>query len=114
MSKTWRLTRTAEASLTGIADWTFSVFGPRQAAAYESDLISHCTQIAAGKAVSRDCRQLVDAALAENLRYVRAGQHFVIFIEDAEQVVIVDFLHARSDLPGKLACLMGVTRSHDR
>ena len=31
--------------------------------------------------------------------------NFIVFIEDAAQVIIVDFLHARSDLPGKIAAL---------
>ncbi len=41
-------------------------------------------------------------ALSQDLRFARAGQHLVIFVEDAEQVIIVDFLHARSDLPARL------------
>ncbi len=105
MPKPWRLTRAAETSLVEIARWTHETFGPRQAAAYEEDLIATCRDIAAGTALSQDCRRLVDPDLPENLRFARAGQHFVIFIEDAEQVIIVDFLHGRSDLPRRLAAL---------
>jgi plasmid stabilization system protein ParE len=105
MSKPWRLTRTAEASLIDIAHWTVETFGPRQAAAYEEDLIGVCRDIAAGSAQSQDCRRLIDPNLPENLRFARAGQHFVIFIKDGEQVIIIDFLHARSDLPRRLANL---------
>ena len=43
--------------------------------------------------------------LPEDLRFTRSGQHFIVFIEDAAQVIIVDFLHSRSDLPGKIAAL---------
>jgi plasmid stabilization system protein ParE len=105
MPKPWRLTRVAEASLIDIANWTVETFGPRQAAAYEEDLIALCRDIAAGTALSQDCRRLIDPTLSEDLRIARAGQHFVIFIEDAEQVIIVEFLHGRADLPQRLANL---------
>lgn len=105
MPKPWRLTRQAEASLIDIANWTLETFGPRQAEAYEEDLIVVCREIAAGVALSQDCRRLIDPDLPEDLRFARASQHFVIFVEDAEQVIIVDFLHTRSDLPRRLAAL---------
>ncbi|MET3791773.1 type II toxin-antitoxin system RelE/ParE family toxin [Aquamicrobium terrae] len=105
MPRPWRLTRQAEASLVEIARWTHETFGPRQAAAYEDDLIARCIAISAGTAMSQDCRRLIDPDLPEDLRFARAGQHFVVFVEDAEQVIIIDFLHARSDLPRRLAAL---------
>jgi len=114
MPKPWRLTRTAEASLVEIALWTVETFGPRQAAAYEEDLINVCHGIAAGTTPSRDCRRIIDPHLAEDLRFARAGQHFVILVKDAEQVIIIDFLHTRSDLPNRLATLSvpGWDREH--
>lgn len=105
MPKPWRLTRAAERSLIDIATWTVETFGPRQAAAYEDDLISVCRDIAAGTAQSQDCRRIIDPDLPDDLRFARAGQHFVVFIENAEQVIIIDFLHSRSDLPRHLANL---------
>jgi toxin ParE1/3/4 len=105
MPKPWRLTRVAERSLIDIAIWTVETFGPRQAAAYEEDLISACRNIAAGTAQSQDCRRIIDPELPEDLRFARAGQHFVVFVEDAAQVIIIDFLHSRSDLPRHLANL---------
>ena len=105
MPRPWRLTPQAEVSLVEIANWTLETFGPRQAAAYEDDLIARCAEIAAGTAQSQDCRRIIDPELPEDLRFARAGQHFVIFVEGAEQVIVVDFLHARSDLPRRLAAL---------
>lgn len=105
MPKPWRLTRQAETSLVEIARWTYETFGPRQAEAYEDDLIAACRDIAASTAMSQDCRRIIDPDLSEDLRFARCGQHFVIFVEDAEQVIIVDFLHGRSDLPRRLAAL---------
>lgn len=114
MSKPWRLTRAAEASLIDIARWTVETFGPRQADAYEEDLIATCHDIAAGTALSQDCRRLIDPDLAEDLRFSRCGQHFIVFVEDPDQVIIIDFLHSRSDLPGKLAALLGPRPDHNR
>ena len=105
MPRYWRLTRQAEASLVDIARWALETFGPRQAAAYEEDLIERCIEIADGSAVSQGCRQLVDSELPEDLRFTRSGRHFVVFVENPDHVIIVDFLHARSDLPRRLASL---------
>lgn len=73
MPKPWRLTRGAEASLVEIAIWTTATFGPRQAAAYEEDLVAACNSIGADAVISQDCRRLVDDNLAEDLRFVRVG-----------------------------------------
>jgi plasmid stabilization system protein ParE len=105
MSKPWQLTRVAEASMTDIARWTFETFGPRQADAYEEDLIATCRDIAAGTSLSQDCRRLIDPDLVEDLRFSRCGQHFIVFAADVDQMIIIDFLHSRFDLPGKLAAL---------
>ena len=43
--------------------------------------------------------------VVEDLRFSRAGQHFVVFVEDIKQVIIIDFLHSRTDLPRRLANL---------
>ena len=105
MSKSWRLTRQAEASLLEIALWTITTFGPRQAQAYEEDLIACCSRIASGTVTSQSCRILINPDLVEDLRFTRSGQHFIVFVEDQNSVIIVDFLHNRSDLPAKLARL---------
>ena len=105
MPKPWRLTRQAEAALTDIARWTIETFGPRQAEAYEDDLIERCQAIANGTAHSQSCRRIIDRDLPEDLRFTRAGQHFVVFIESTDAIVVVDFLHGRSDLPARLARL---------
>lgn len=112
MPRTWRLTRQAEASLVEIAHWTFETFGPRQAEAYEDDLSARCNEIASGTARSRDCRRLISPDLPEDLRFTRCGLHFIVFIEDATQVIIVDVPHARSDLPGKIAAHSSAKASH--
>lgn len=105
MPKPWRLTRQAERSLVDIARWTIETFGPRQATAYETDLIARCQAVADGAAPSQSCRRLIDPDLPEDLRFTRCGQHFIMFVDYPEAVIVIDFLHARSDLHGKLARL---------
>jgi plasmid stabilization system protein ParE len=113
MPKPWRLTRQAGASLEEIALWTAETFGPLQAAAYEEDLIARCAAIAAGVAISQDCRKLIDPDLPEDLRFTRVGQHFVVFVEYPDQIVIIDVLHSRSDLPRRLMGLGPGTSKYD-
>ena len=107
MRKPWRLTPAAEESLIDIALWTISTFGPTQADVYEGELIGRCQAIADGRAASRDCSiLLVDGeGGAADLRFTRAGEHFVIFIEEPDEIVIVEFLHSRSDLPARIAAI---------
>jgi plasmid stabilization system protein ParE len=103
MSRSFRLTRRAEDSLVEIARWTIERFGLRQADIYESELLSRCEAIVNGQAQSRSCSILVgDAA---DLRYLRAGEHFLVFLDRPNEVIIVDILHSRSDLPRHIAAL---------
>lgn len=103
MSRSFRLTRRAEESLTGIASWTIKNFGMSQAEIYELELLNRCTEILNSQAHSRSCAILVDDA--DDLRFVRAGEHFLVFLDQPDEVVIVDILHSRSDLPRHLAAL---------
>ena len=103
MSRTLRLTRRAEASLVDIAGWTIETFGVRQAEFYEAELLDRCEAILSGQAHSRSCSILVDDAA--DLRFARAGEHFVVFLDRPDEVIIVDFLHSRSDLPRHVAAL---------
>ena len=103
MSRSFRLTRRAEASLTEIARWTIESFGLRQAELYEAELLSRCESILSGQAYSRSCAVLVDDV--EDLRFIRAGEHFLVFLDQPDEVIIVDILHSRSDLPRHVAAL---------
>ena len=98
-----RFTRTAEASLAGIAAWTLDRFGPAQAERYEAELLERCRAISEGRAHTRDCSAL--APEGRGLLYVRAGEHFLICAEREDAVIVVEVLHSRSDLPGRIARL---------
>ncbi len=103
MSRSFRLTRLAEGSLTEIARWTIKNFGLRQAELYEEELLNRCEGVLNGHAPSRSCAVLVDDADA--LRFVRAGEHFIVFLDQPDEVIVVDILHSRSDFPRHLAAL---------
>ncbi|MDJ0820320.1 MAG: type II toxin-antitoxin system RelE/ParE family toxin [Paracoccaceae bacterium] len=103
MNRSLRLTRRAEASLVEIARWTIENFGLGQAELYEAELLNRCDAILNGQAHSRSCAVLVDDA--DDLRFVRAGEHFLVFMDRPDEVVIVDILHSRSDLPRHVAAL---------
>jgi plasmid stabilization system protein ParE len=103
MSRSFRLTRRAAVSLVEIAKWTIETFGARQAELYEAELLDRCEAIVSGQAHSRSCSILVDDA--PDLRFVRAGEHFLVFLNRQGEVIIVDLLHSRSDLPRHVAAL---------
>ncbi|KJS43155.1 MAG: plasmid stabilization protein ParE [Roseovarius sp. BRH_c41] len=103
MSRSLRLTRRAEASLVEIAKWTIEQFGLKQADLYEAELLTRCQAILNGQAHSRSCAVLVDDAA--DLRFARAGEHFLLFLDQPDAVIIVDILHSRSDLPRHVAAL---------
>jgi len=101
MSRSFRLTHRAEASLTEIARWTIETFGLCQAELYEAELLNCCERILNDRAHSRSCAVLVDDV--EDLRFIRAGEHFLVFLERSDEVIIVNTLHSRSDLPRHVA-----------
>lgn len=108
MRRSFRLTRRAEASLVEIAKWTIETFGHGPAELHEVELLSRCEAILDDQAHSRSCAVLVDDA--EDLQFVRAGEHFLVFLDRPDAVIIVDILHSRSDLPrhvGALTALKG-------
>lgn len=111
MSRSFRLTRRAETSLTEIALWTIETFGPAQSDIYEAEILSRCIAITEGQAHSRSCRVLVDDAA--DLRYLRAGEHFLVFLDRPDEVIIVDILHSRSDLPRHIAALAALKEKDD-
>jgi len=103
MSRSLRLTRRAEASLVEIAKWTIEQFGLKQAELYENEVLTRCQAILNGQAHSRSCAVLIDEAA--DLRFARAGEHFLVFLDQPDEVIIVDILHSRSDLPRHVAAL---------
>lgn len=100
--RSYRLSDQAFASLIEIAAWTEERFGPAQADRYRDLLIARCRAIAAGQVVHQSCRVAFAPDLREDLRFARAGRHFVIFLEDPATVLVIDFLHQGADLAARL------------
>jgi plasmid stabilization system protein ParE len=105
VSRAWRLTPRAEDALVEIALWTIRRFGPARAELYETELIGRCEALARGDLTGRDCSALVEGETG--LGFIRAGRHFVIYAEIGAEVVVLDVVHGRADLPGRLRALEG-------
>lgn len=92
----------AEASFDSILEWTLEIFGARQLDKYRDTLLERCIALTNGTAQHQSCRAVFANDLREDLRFARAGQHFVIFVETPDEVMIVDFLHQSADIGGRL------------
>ena len=77
-------------------------FGARQADAYEEDLLHRCEQIANGTERHQSCSPLVTDNDTD-LRFTHSGQHFIVFIENEDEAINIEFLHSRRSLPAKLS-----------
>jgi toxin ParE1/3/4 len=100
--KSFVFSERADRSLDHIMDWSFEKFGQVQADRYRNLLVNRCEAIAAGTAHHQSCRVMFADDLREDLRFARAGNHFVIFVETPDEVLIVDFLHQSADIAGRL------------
>lgn len=102
MTRRLRYSSDAESSLDEIADWTFDQFGPRQAEVYMAKLHGACHRLADGVLRGRSARAEWGGGIAAGLLFVRVERHVVLFVETAEEVVIVDVLHGAMDLPRRV------------
>jgi plasmid stabilization system protein ParE len=105
VSRRWRLTPQAEEALVEIARWTAERFGAAQADRYETELIARCEALARGDIAGQDCSVL--AGESGGLRFIRAGRHFVVYTEIGVELVVLDVIHGRADLPRRLNALRG-------
>ncbi|MFK7837172.1 MAG: type II toxin-antitoxin system RelE/ParE family toxin [Sulfitobacter sp.] len=95
----------AERQLDDILSWKFEEFGPQQAERYEDELINRCAAIASGVAATQNCSMIMQPGAVSALRFGRAGQHLVVFLEKPDAIIIVGFLHGKSDLAAQLELL---------
>jgi toxin ParE1/3/4 len=100
--KQYRLSDRAFRSLGEISTWTYERFGERQADKYGDQLLQRVSDIAEGTAPSRACRDVFAPDLSADLRFTRSGRHFVVFIETALEILIVDFIHQSADIGRRL------------
>lgn len=95
-------TEIAENSLFEIAIWTLEHFGNRQADAYQLELVEKCDGLARGDVTSQNCSLLIGPHVAADMRFARAGSHVIVFVESKDEIVVMDFVHQREDLAGKM------------
>ena len=103
--KPWQLTSQAYASMVEIGEWTKDHFGDRQADVYLEAMIAQCEAVSEGTAIMQSCGVVVGQDLLDDLRFTRSGQHFIVFVETETSISIVDFVHQREDLAGKVKVL---------
>ncbi|MEQ1932130.1 MAG: type II toxin-antitoxin system RelE/ParE family toxin [Parvularculaceae bacterium] len=100
----FRLSNRAKTRLEGIFAYTDERFGCEQAEHYRDSLILRLRALAEGKVSSgRPCSALVrGAAVPDDLRYIKSGAHFIVYLEQDNTVHVVDFIHEMRDLPARL------------
>ena len=91
--------------MVDIGAWTEDKFGARQSDKYLNQMIADCHAICTGRASAQPCLGVFGDDLPDDIRFGRSGRHFIIFVETAAEIVIVDFLHQSSDIGGKLGNL---------
>lgn len=107
------LTKIAQDRLYDIVDWTIETFGPRQATAYEGELVSVLSRIVNETALTQDCALLMEEGSVTPLKFARAGKHLIIFMEFDVRFVVVDLLHSSSDLAAHLDRLTNMATDLD-
>jgi toxin ParE1/3/4 len=102
VSRRIRLLPDAERSLEAIAEWTLEEFGPLQAEVDAGRLLAAIDRPAEGTLQGRSARAEWGDRVREGLLFVRAERHVVLFIEEPEEVVVVEVLHGATDLPRRV------------
>jgi toxin ParE1/3/4 len=92
----------AARSFQQIAEYSRERYGRDRGAAYLDQLIGRCDALTRGEVPFRDCRDVFAPDLRTDLRFARAGRHFIIFMEMVTRVLIVDFIHQSADVGGRL------------
>lgn len=98
----FRLSDQATESYRQIGRYTRERYGLGQMREYLGHLLARCQAIAKGEVADRSCRIAFADDLREDSRFVMAGQHYVVFVVEAGEVVIVDFLHQSADISRRL------------
>jgi len=100
--KAFRLSFRAERSLDEIAQYSRRTFGASRGKTYVQTLLDRCRDVAEGRVPHQSCRNHFAADLDQDLRFIRAGQHYVIFVEGLAEIAIIDFIHQSADIGGRL------------
>ena len=96
-------------SFDDILEYTADTFGEAQAVAYTEQLVARIEALAAGAGPrARPCEFLMRGnADVAGLTYYREVLHFLILLETADTLEVVEILHGRMDLDRHLRRLAG-------
>ena len=102
MKRHYRFTPQAERSFHAISEYSKANFGSRRGQKYMSDMLVVCGKIADGEAHTRACRDIFATNLRADLRFARAGSHYIVFTTTPSGPLILDFLHHSASLSSRL------------
>lgn len=102
MIRSVRFEAEAGAQLDDILDWTFANFGPRQAERYRAKLHAAFDRLADGTLRGRSAAREWGEGVRDGLLFARVEKHVVLFIEEPEEVVVVELLHEAMDLAARV------------
>ena len=102
MKRAFELSPRAERSFADIRTYSREQFGTTQTRRYLTVLLDRCQALAEGKVPHRSCRAYFADDLRADLRFIQAGNHYVVFIDKITHVIIVDFLHQSADIGNRL------------
>lgn len=96
----YRLSQQAEQTLEDIIGWTIDQFEIDQAIRYKNQLINRLASLAGGDLPhGRSCNGLLAGKRnATDLEYYRQGQHFIIYRNTSDGIIVLDFVHGARDL----------------
>lgn len=96
-------------SFDDILEYTADTFGEAQAVTYSEQLVARIEALAAGAGPrARPCEFLMRGnADVAGLSYYREASHFLILLETADTLTVVEILHSRMDLDRHLRRLAG-------
>ena len=99
MTRELKLLPRAERSLNDISQWTEERFGPEQATTYIARIRARLHDVQFGTAHLRRLDKITGNPRHSDAWAVRAGEHFLILSLSADQIIVLDVRHTRSD-PG--------------
>lgn len=93
----YRFVRDAQRDLKAIWRYTFRTWGERQAEKYTGGIKSCCETLAAHPA-----RGKLLPGIGESIRSYRYEHHYIFYLEQEQEIVILAILHERMDLVRQL------------
>ncbi len=93
----YRITKQAAADFKKIWTYTATNYGDSQADYYTAALKAGCAKIAENPTIWR-VLQLAD----RDVRFYRCEHHYIVYLFDEVEVIIIAFLHERMDFIARL------------